>query len=55
MHLAYENWYWSTHAWDIVRQVDWHNVGLCLDTFQIAGSEWSDPTNLGKVEEEGEA
>lgn len=60
MRLAYENWCWSTHAplwsnaWDIVRQVDRDNVGLCLDTFQIAGSEWGDPTNLsGKVEDEG--
>jgi sugar phosphate isomerase/epimerase len=34
---------WSK-AWDIVRRVDRDNVGLCLDTFQIAGSEWVDPT-----------
>lgn len=59
MRLAYENWCWSTHApswkdaWDIVRQIDKHNVGLCLDTFQIPGSEWADPTNLsGKIEDE---
>lgn len=50
MRLAYENWCWSTHApawadvWDIVRRVDRPNVGLCLDTFQTAGSEWADPT-----------
>ncbi|KAF2405456.1 xylose isomerase-like protein [Trichodelitschia bisporula] len=48
--LAYENWCWSTHApkwrdaWDIMRQVDRPNFGLCLDTFQTAGSEWADPT-----------
>jgi sugar phosphate isomerase/epimerase len=48
--LAYENWCWATNAstwskaWDIVRRVDRDNVGLCLDTFQIAGSEWADPT-----------
>ncbi|KAJ5495877.1 hypothetical protein N7539_000993 [Penicillium diatomitis] len=48
--LAYENWCWSTHApswkdvWEIVRDVDMPNVGLCLDTFQTAGSEWADPT-----------
>lgn len=47
--LAYENWCWSTHAstwravWDIVNAVDRPNVGLCLDTFQTAGSEWADP------------
>jgi len=50
--LAYENWCWSTHAptwkaaWKIVQKTDRKNVGLCLDTFQIAGSEWADPTTL---------
>jgi sugar phosphate isomerase/epimerase len=48
--MCYENWCWSTHAptwskvWDIVKKVDRPNVGLCLDTFQTAGSEWGDPT-----------
>jgi sugar phosphate isomerase/epimerase len=48
--MAYENWCWSTHAptwkdaWEIVRDIDRPNVGLCLDTFQTAGSEWADPT-----------
>ena len=48
--LAYENWCWSTHApgwkqvWEIVQEVNLPNVGLCLDTFQMAGSEWGDPT-----------
>ncbi|KAJ5717675.1 hypothetical protein N7488_003321 [Penicillium malachiteum] len=48
--LAYENWCWSTHApgwkevWEIVRDVNLPNVGLCLDTFQSCGSEWGDPT-----------
>lgn len=58
--LAYENWCWSTHApdwkdvWDIVRQVDRPNVGLCLDTFQTAGGEWADPTTKsGKIETVG--
>lgn len=47
--MAYENWCWSTHAptwgavWDIVKAIDRPNVGLCLDTFQTAGSEWADP------------
>ncbi|OJJ45367.1 hypothetical protein ASPZODRAFT_70039 [Penicilliopsis zonata CBS 506.65] len=50
MRLAYENWCWSTHAprwkdvWEIVQAIDRPNVGLCLDTFQTAGSEWGDPT-----------
>lgn len=60
MRLAYENWCWSTHApswkevWDIVRQVHRHNVGLCLDTFQTAGSEWADPTNHSGMIEDAE-
>ncbi|KAL5359367.1 xylose isomerase-like protein [Aspergillus floccosus] len=56
MRLAYENWCWSTHAptwkdvWSIVRAVDRPNIGLCLDTFQTAGSEWGDPTtSTGRV------
>lgn len=50
LRIAYENWCWSTHAptwrdvWNVVRVVDRSNVGLCLDTFQTAGSEWADPT-----------
>jgi sugar phosphate isomerase/epimerase len=48
--VAYENWCWSSHApgwrdvWRIVHEVDRDNIGLCLDTFQTAGSEWADPT-----------
>lgn len=55
--IAYENWCWSTHAmtwkdaWEIVKAVDRPNVGLCLDTFQTAGSEWGDPTtSTGLIE-----
>lgn len=49
--LAYENWCWATNSptwsavWEIVQLVDRPNVGLCLDTFQTAGSEWADPTS----------
>lgn len=56
--MAYENWCWSTHAptwkaiWEIVQQVDRPNVGLCLDTFQTAGSEWADPTTTSGLIEE---
>lgn len=59
--LAYENWCWSTHApgwrevWDIVSAVDRPNVGLCLDTFQTAGSEWGDPTTESGLIEGGVA
>ncbi|KAK1149182.1 hypothetical protein N8T08_006402 [Aspergillus melleus] len=58
MRVAYENWCWSTHAptwkdvWEIVRDVKRPNVGLCLDTFQTAGSEWADPTTeSGRMED----
>lgn len=58
MRLAYENWCWSTHAptwkdvWEIVKQVDQPNVGLCLDTFQTAGAEWGDPTTASGLIED---
>lgn len=48
--LAYENWCWATYCptwsdvWEVVKLADRENIGLCLDTFQIAGSEWADPT-----------
>ena len=55
---AYENWCWSTHApdwkdvWNIVKEVDRPNIGLCLDTFQTAGGEWADPrTKSGLLED----
>ncbi|MCJ1231049.1 hypothetical protein MMC12_007724 [Toensbergia leucococca] len=58
--LAYENWCWATHcptlsdAWEIVQLVNRSNIGLCLDTFQIAGSEWADPTTEdGLVKHDG--
>jgi len=57
--IAYENWCWSTHAplwedvWDICKQVDRPNFGLCLDTFQSAGGEWGDPTTASGLLEDG--
>ncbi|KAH7312514.1 xylose isomerase-like protein [Stachybotrys elegans] len=48
--IAYENWCWATRAptwkdvWSIVKQVNRPQIGLCLDTFQTAGSELADPT-----------
>ncbi|CAJ2508601.1 Uu.00g136270.m01.CDS01 [Anthostomella pinea] len=50
IRFAYENLCWSTRidtweqAWDMVRRVDRPNFGLCLDTFNIAGRVWGDPT-----------
>jgi 4-hydroxyphenylpyruvate dioxygenase len=50
VRFAYENLCWNTHvdtwekAWDVCRRVDRPNFGLCLDTFNIAGRVWADPT-----------
>lgn len=51
VRFAYENLCWSTHvdtwekAWQICKMVDRPNFGLCLDTFNIAGRVWADPTS----------
>lgn len=51
VRFAYENLCWSTHvdtwekAWQICQMVDRPNFGLCLDTFNIAGRVWADPTS----------
>jgi sugar phosphate isomerase/epimerase len=48
--VAYENCCWATRAWNwkavwqIVKKADRANLGLCLNTFQIAGGEFGDPT-----------
>lgn len=56
IRFAFENLCWGTHintwegAWEVVRRVDRANFGICLDTFNIAGRVWADPTNPdGKV------
>ncbi|CAG8364803.1 unnamed protein product [Penicillium salamii] len=42
--------------WEIVKAVDQPNCGLCLDTFQTAGSEWGDPTTKsGLIEDVSQA
>ncbi|MCJ1407268.1 hypothetical protein MMC19_001339 [Ptychographa xylographoides] len=57
--LAYENWCWATraptwrNAYDLVLAADRPNIGLCLDTFQTAGSEWADPTTASGLIEDG--
>jgi 4-hydroxyphenylpyruvate dioxygenase len=51
IRYAYENLCWSTvndtweKVWDIVKRVDRPNFGICLDTFNIAGRVWADPTS----------
>ncbi len=50
VRFAYESLCFGTYsdtwsaAWEIVRAVDRENFGLCLDTFNIAGREWADPS-----------
>jgi 4-hydroxyphenylpyruvate dioxygenase len=47
--IAYEAIGWGAHvylwehSWEVVKAVDRANVGLCLDTFHIAGRVWADP------------
>ncbi|KAM6509408.1 hypothetical protein FSOLCH5_012409 [Fusarium solani] len=51
IRFAYESLCWSTHidtwenSWEVVKQVDRPNFGLCLDTFNIAGRVWADPAS----------
>jgi sugar phosphate isomerase/epimerase len=57
--IAYENWCWATRAptwksvWDIVKTANRPGLGLCLDTFQTAGSELADPTTETGLMETG--
>ncbi|KAG9558379.1 3-dehydroshikimate dehydratase, partial [Aureobasidium melanogenum] len=50
LRFAYEALCWSTHcytweqSWEVVSAVDRPNFGLCLDTFNIAGRIYADPT-----------
>ncbi|KAJ5899990.1 hypothetical protein N7495_004734 [Penicillium taxi] len=49
--FAYEALAWGTHvntwekSWEIVQGVDRPNLGLALDTFNIAGAIYADPTS----------
>jgi 4-hydroxyphenylpyruvate dioxygenase len=54
--FAYENLCWGTFndtwdkAWEVVKTVDRKNFGMCLDTFNIAGRSYADPTSpTGKL------
>lgn len=50
VRLTYESLAWGTRvdtweqSWDMVCRVDRPNFGLCLDTFNIAGRIYADPT-----------
>ncbi|KAL1983814.1 hypothetical protein VTN96DRAFT_9900 [Rasamsonia emersonii] len=49
--FAYESLAWGNHidtweaCWDVVCRVDRPNFGICLDTFNIAGRIYADPTS----------
>ena len=51
IRFAYENLCWSTYfdtweqGWEIVQKVDRPNFGLCLDTYNIAGRVYADPSS----------
>ncbi|KAI4652622.1 3-dehydroshikimate dehydratase [Alternaria viburni] len=56
IRFAYESLSWGTHVdkwevcWDIVQRVDRSNFGICLDSFNILGRIYADPTaESGKV------
>ncbi|KAI7507189.1 xylose isomerase-like protein [Hortaea werneckii] len=58
IRFAFENLCWGTHidtwehAWQVVQLVNRPNFGMCLDTFNIAGRVWADPTSAdGKAAE----
>ena len=50
IRFAYENLAWSRvndtweGIWEVVQKVDRPNFGMILDTFNIAGRVWADPT-----------
>ncbi|KAJ5623736.1 hypothetical protein N7510_000045 [Penicillium lagena] len=51
VRVAYEALAWGTHintwedSWDLVRRANRPNLGICLDTFNIAARLWADPTS----------
>ncbi|CAI9634347.1 unnamed protein product [Alternaria burnsii] len=56
IRFAYESLSWGTHVdkwemcWDVVQRVDRPNFGICLDSFNILGRIYADPTSeTGKV------
>ncbi|KAF2687189.1 xylose isomerase-like protein [Lentithecium fluviatile CBS 122367] len=51
IRFAYESLCWGTRVdkweqcWDIVQRVDRPNLGICLDSFNILGRVYADPTS----------
>ena len=61
IRLAYEAVSWGTYidvwedAWEVVKLVDLPNVGLCIDTFHVAGRVYGDPAAVLGRRPTGEA
>lgn len=51
VRIAYEALAWGTYVntweecWDLVKRANRPNLGICLDTFNIAARMWADPTS----------
>jgi 4-hydroxyphenylpyruvate dioxygenase len=51
VRIAYEALAWGTYintwedCWDVINRANRPNLGICLDTFNIAARLWADPTN----------
>jgi 4-hydroxyphenylpyruvate dioxygenase len=51
VRIAYEALAWGTYintwedCWDVIQRANRPNLGICLDTFNIAARVWADPTN----------
>lgn len=51
IRFAHEALCWGTHvdtweaSWDLVRRVDRPNLGICFDTFNLAGRIYADPAS----------
>jgi 4-hydroxyphenylpyruvate dioxygenase len=60
MRFAYESLSWGTYVdtwevcWDIVTKVDRPNFGICLDTFNILGRIYADPTSENGCNEDAD-
>lgn len=50
VRIAYEALAWGTYintwedSWDVIKRANRLNLGICLDTFNIAARVWADPT-----------
>jgi 4-hydroxyphenylpyruvate dioxygenase len=51
VQIAYEALAWGTYintweaCWDVIQRANRPNLGICLDTFNIAARLWADPTS----------